>query len=135
MRAFSGVKTTKRPGPQFALNRSRARLSALTPLPGFDTLALTARSAGVAWAAMWAAATPYQQHPHWQAGVAAPVTWRPVTGAGCQARRRAPADCGQGHHRHAPGALGCAVVGMAGELATPKLGLALRHPDGRLHHL
>jgi ATP-dependent DNA ligase len=29
----------------------------------------------------------------------------------------------------------CAVVGIAGELATPKLVLALRHPDGRLHHL
>jgi ATP-dependent DNA ligase len=29
----------------------------------------------------------------------------------------------------------CAGVGIAGELATPKLVLALRHPDGRLHHL
>jgi hypothetical protein len=26
------------------------------------------------------------------------------------------------------------VVGVAGELATPKLVLALRHADGRLHH-
>ena len=29
----------------------------------------------------------------------------------------------------------CAVVGIAGEVATPKLVLALRHPDGRLLHL
>jgi ATP-dependent DNA ligase len=28
----------------------------------------------------------------------------------------------------------CVVVGFAGELATPKLVLALRHADGRLHH-
>jgi len=29
----------------------------------------------------------------------------------------------------------CVVVGLAGELATPKLVLALRDADGRLHHL
>jgi ATP dependent DNA ligase domain len=29
----------------------------------------------------------------------------------------------------------CVVVGLAGELATPKLVLALQHSDGRLHHL
>jgi ATP dependent DNA ligase domain len=29
----------------------------------------------------------------------------------------------------------CVVVGLAGEMATPKLVLALRHADGRLHHL
>jgi ATP-dependent DNA ligase len=29
----------------------------------------------------------------------------------------------------------CVVIGLAGELATPKLVLALRHTDGRLHHL
>jgi ATP-dependent DNA ligase len=29
----------------------------------------------------------------------------------------------------------CVVVGIAGELATPKLVLALQHSDGRLHHL
>jgi hypothetical protein len=29
----------------------------------------------------------------------------------------------------------CVVVGLAGELATPKLVLALRHADSRLHHL
>jgi ATP-dependent DNA ligase len=29
----------------------------------------------------------------------------------------------------------CVVVGLAGELAAPKLVLALRHADGRLHHL
>jgi ATP-dependent DNA ligase len=28
----------------------------------------------------------------------------------------------------------CVVVGLAGELATPKLVLALQHADGRLHH-
>ena len=28
----------------------------------------------------------------------------------------------------------CVVVGLAGEMATPKLVLALRHADGRLHH-
>ena len=28
----------------------------------------------------------------------------------------------------------CVLVGLAGELATPKLVLALRHADGRLHH-
>ena len=28
----------------------------------------------------------------------------------------------------------CVVVRLAGELATPKLVLGLRHPDGRLHH-
>ncbi len=28
----------------------------------------------------------------------------------------------------------CVVVGLAGELVTPKLVLALRHADGRLHH-
>jgi ATP-dependent DNA ligase len=29
----------------------------------------------------------------------------------------------------------CVVVGLAGEMATPKLVLALRHVDGQLHHL
>ena len=29
----------------------------------------------------------------------------------------------------------CLVIGLAGETATPKLVLALRHADGRLHHL
>jgi ATP-dependent DNA ligase len=28
----------------------------------------------------------------------------------------------------------CVVVGLAGDLATPKLVLALQHADGRLHH-
>ena len=46
MRAFSGVKTRKRPGLQFALNRGRARLSAMPLLPGFDTPALSGK---VSW--------------------------------------------------------------------------------------
>jgi ATP-dependent DNA ligase len=28
----------------------------------------------------------------------------------------------------------CAVIGVAGDLASPRLVLALRHADGRLHH-